>query len=64
MSKHKAEKSFEEWRRAEEKYAASLEAFFKNGYPQKVKKESVLLLAELRGRADSHMDAFFKKELS
>jgi hypothetical protein len=64
MSKHKAEKHFDEWRKAEEKYAAALEGLFKNGYPAKLKKETVLNLAELRGRADSHMDSFFKKELS
>lgn len=64
MSKNKAERSFDEWRKAEEKYATALEAFFKHGYPVKVKKETVLMLAELRGRADSHMDAFFKRELS
>jgi hypothetical protein len=60
----KVEKLFQDWAQAEAKYAAAIKAFFADGHPEKVTKASALELAQLRTKADSTMDRFFKKALS
>lgn len=60
----KAEKAFEDWQAAEAKYAKVLAEHFADGLPDKVTKASALELAQLRSKADSNMDRFFKKALS
>ncbi len=59
----KVEKAFEEWRRAEERYAEALAAFGQAGPPAKVKKDVAVDLAKLRSRADAARDAYFKRAL-
>jgi hypothetical protein len=59
----KVEKAFDEWRRAEERYAQALAAFGAAGPPAKVKKDSAVELAKLRHRADAARHTYFKRVL-
>ena len=59
----KVEKAFDEWRRAEERYAEALAGFLTAGPPAKVKKDAALDLAKLRSRADAARDTYFKRAL-
>lgn len=59
----KAGRAFEEWRRAEERYAEALAAFGAAGPPAKVKKDAAVDLAKLRSRADAARHAYFKRAL-
>lgn len=59
----KLDKAYAEWRTAEEKYAASLKRHL-SGKPSSLGKDAALELAELRSRATSRMDKFFKRALS
>lgn len=59
----KVEKAFEEWRRAEERYAEALASFGSAGPPAKVKKDAAVELAKLRSRADGARHAYFKRAL-
>lgn len=59
----KLDKAYSEWRTAEEKYATALKRHF-NSKPSNLGKDAALELAELRSRATSRMDKFFKRALS
>ncbi|MCU0301753.1 MAG: hypothetical protein MUF35_09160 [Candidatus Nanopelagicales bacterium] len=59
----KTEKAFDEWRRAEAKYADYLQSFAADGPPSKVKKDSAVELAKLRSRADAARHSYFKRAL-
>ncbi len=63
MTRDKAQSAFDDWQRAEERFAEVLATFTKSGFPAKVKKESALELAKLRGKANMQMDRFFKRAL-
>lgn len=59
----KVQKAFEEWRRAEERYAEALAAFGAAGPPPKVRKDAAVDLARLRHKADAARDSYFKRAL-
>jgi hypothetical protein len=59
----KVEKAFQEWRRAEARYAEAVTSFGSDGPPAKVKKDSAVELAKLRSRADDLRHAYFKRAL-
>lgn len=59
----KLDKAYSEWRAAEEKYAAALKRHL-SSKPSNLGKDAALELAELRSRATSKMDKFFKRALS
>jgi hypothetical protein len=54
---------YRDWAAAEAQYAQSLAAFSGDGPPAVVLKDSALQLAEVRNRADSARDKFFKRAL-
>jgi len=59
----KSDKCYKDWRQAEVRYAEVLAAFGGDGPPTKVKKESALVLAKARSKADQARDKFFKRVL-
>jgi hypothetical protein len=54
---------YRHWVAAEARYAKALAAFSGDGPPAVVVKDSALELAEVRSRADSARDKFFKRAL-
>jgi hypothetical protein len=62
-SPSKTEKAFDDWRRAEVKYADLLATVLADGLPAKVKKDTAVDLAKLRSRADAARHAYFKRAL-
>lgn len=61
--KEKATRAYDDWRKAEARYAETLAAFAGDGPPTKVRRESALELAKARSRADSARDKYFKRAL-
>ena len=59
----KVAKAYQEWREAEQRYAAALAAFGGDGPPAKVRKDTAVDLAKARSKADSARDRFFKRAL-
>lgn len=61
--KEKAARAYDDWRKAEARYAEALAAFAGDGPPARVRRESALELAKARSRADSARDKYFKRAL-
>jgi hypothetical protein len=59
----KTDKAFDDWRKAEAKYADLLASVLGEGQPAKVKKDTAVDLAKLRSRADAARHAYFKRAL-
>ena len=56
-------KLYTDWREAEVRYAEVLSGFGGEGPPAKVKKESALVIAKARNKADQARDKYFKRAL-
>jgi hypothetical protein len=62
-SSSKTDKAFDDWRKAEVKYADLLASVMGDGQPGKVKKDTAVDLAKLRSRADAARHGYFKRAL-
>ena len=64
MAKKKLEAERSSWQKAEEKFAEAAKPFLtEDGNEHEPDKESAILLAQLRVKADSKMSSYFKRAL-